>query len=72
MDGPRDYHTKWNKPEKDKYHIILLICGIEENDDTNALIKQKQTHKYRFFLKSKKTIVTRGESREKDKLGVWD
>ena len=27
MDGPRDYHTKWNKPEKDKY-MILLICGI--------------------------------------------
>ena len=28
MDGPRDYHTKWSKPEKYKYHMILLICGI--------------------------------------------
>ena len=28
MDGPRDYHTKWSKPEKDKYHMILLIYGI--------------------------------------------
>ena len=28
MDGPRDYHTKRNKSEKDKYHMILLICGI--------------------------------------------
>ena len=27
MDGPRDYHTKWSKTEKDKY-IIPLICGI--------------------------------------------
>ena len=27
MDGPRGYHTKWNKLEKDKYHIISLICG---------------------------------------------
>ena len=27
-DGPRDYHTKWSKPEKDKYHMISLICGI--------------------------------------------
>ena len=21
MDGPRDYHTKWSKPDKDKYHL---------------------------------------------------
>ena len=28
MDGPRDYHTKWNKSDKDKYHKISLICGI--------------------------------------------
>ena len=28
MDGTRDYHTKWRKSDKDKYHMILLICGI--------------------------------------------
>ena len=28
MDGPRDYHTNWNKQDRDKYHIISLICGI--------------------------------------------
>ena len=28
MDWPRDYHTKWSKSEKDKYHMISLICGI--------------------------------------------
>ena len=28
MDGPRDYHTKWSKPDKDKYHMISVICGI--------------------------------------------
>ena len=28
VDGPRDYHTKWSKSDKDKYHMILLICGI--------------------------------------------
>ena len=27
MDGPRDYHTKWSKPDKEKY-IVSLICGI--------------------------------------------
>ena len=28
MDGPRDYHAKWSKPDKGKYHMISLICGI--------------------------------------------
>ena len=26
--GHRDYHTKWNKSEKDRYHLISLICII--------------------------------------------
>ena len=30
MDEPRDYHSKWSKPEKDKYHLILLIYGIKK------------------------------------------
>ena len=28
MDATRDSHTKWSKSEKDKYHMIFLICGI--------------------------------------------
>ena len=28
IDGPMDYHSKWNESEKDKYCIISLICGI--------------------------------------------
>ena len=28
MDGCRDYHTKWSKRDKDRYHIIALISGI--------------------------------------------
>ena len=24
MDGPRDYHTKWSKSEKAKYHMIAV------------------------------------------------
>ena len=27
VDEPRDYHIKWSKSEKDKYHISF-ICGI--------------------------------------------
>ena len=28
VDGAREYYAKWNKSEKDKYHIISLTCGI--------------------------------------------
>ena len=28
MDGAREYNTKRNKSEKDKYHMISLICGL--------------------------------------------
>ena len=28
MDGPGDDHTKLTKSEKDKYHMISLICRI--------------------------------------------
>ena len=28
MDGPRDYHTKWSKPDKDKCHMISLTYRI--------------------------------------------
>ena len=28
MDEPGEHYAKWNKPEKDKYHMISLICGI--------------------------------------------
>ena len=28
MDGPRDCSTEWSKLEKDKYHMILLICSF--------------------------------------------
>ena len=40
MDGPRDYHTKWSRPDKDKDRMISLICGIlkkfkKKRKDTN-------------------------------------
>ena len=28
MNRPRCYHNKWSQKEKDKYHMILLVCGI--------------------------------------------
>jgi len=40
MDGSRGYYAKGNKSEKDKYYMILLICGL--NLKNNEQIKQKQ------------------------------
>ena len=28
IDWPRDYRSKWSKTEKDKYHVLSLMCGI--------------------------------------------
>ena len=28
IDGPRSYHTDWNKLGREKYHMLSLICGI--------------------------------------------
>ena len=36
MDGPGNYHIKWIKLEKDKFHITSLIGRIFKND-TNEL-----------------------------------
>ena len=41
MDGPRDYHTKWTKSEKDKYHVISLICNLK-NNTSELITKQTQ------------------------------
>ena len=53
MDRPRDYDTKWNKSENDKY-MISLICGILKND-TNELIYKAETDSHK-----KTNLVTKG------------
>ena len=30
MDRPRDYHTKWIKPDKDKYHDIAYVRNLKK------------------------------------------
>ena len=41
MDGPRDYHTKWSKSDKDKYDMISLTCGILKNVKNKLIYKTK-------------------------------
>ena len=61
MDGPRDCHTEWSsQTEKDKYHIISIICEILKNGTNELFYKTKQTYGYQ-----------RGNG-GRDKLGDWD
>ena len=57
------------KTEKDKYHVILLICGIKKKlMKMNLLTKQKQTHRHRKQIYG----CQRRKRVGRDKLGVWD
>ena len=67
MDGPRVSHTKSIKPEKDKYRMMSVICGIWNMIQINLFIKQKKTHRHR-----EQTNDCQRESERRGKLGVWD
>ena len=55
------------KKEKDRCHVISLICGILKNNTNELIYKQKQTHRHR-----KQTFgYQRGKAGD-GKLGVWD
>ena len=47
IDGPREYHMKWSKPDKDKYHMILLIlcCKTGTNVVSQLHVKNKLKEK---------------------------
>ena len=36
-----------NQKEKDKYHMIAIICGISNMTQTNLSMRQKETHRHR-------------------------
>ena len=52
MDGTRKYNTKQNKSDKSKYHTILLICGISENEQRGKERErnQKSSHVPLFWF----------------------
>ena len=48
MDGPRDYHTKSSKSDRERqYRMISLIIEIQKNDTNEFTYKEKQTHRLR-------------------------
>ena len=41
MDATRDYHTKWIKTEKDKYHDITYMWNLKKRVQMNLSTKQR-------------------------------
>ena len=57
MNGPRDYHTKLGKSEKDKCHMMSLTCVNYSMTQMNISMNQKQTHRHREQICVKKEWV---------------
>ena len=51
MDGPRDYHTKWSKPDRKRqmsYDIAYMrYLKKKLSVQMNLFTKQKETHRYK-------------------------
>ena len=53
MDGPRDYHTKWSKPDKERKisYDIAYMWNLKKKKQNkkqmNSFPKQKETHRHR-------------------------
>ena len=62
-----------SQTEKDKYCVILLICGILKMIQMNLFTKQKWTHRHR-----KQTWLPEGKAGAgggvagREKSGIWD
>ena len=60
-----------SQKEKDKYHMISLICGISNMTQMNLSGKQKQTHRHRE--QTCRLVVAEGKwGWGRDGLGVAD
>ena len=43
MDGPRDYHTKWSKSDRERQISYNITYVWNLNNDTNELIYETET-----------------------------
>ena len=64
-DGPGDYHTKWNKSDRERQIAYDIAYMWNLKNDTNELIYKTETDL------ENKLMVTKGERLGEDKLGVW-
>ena len=60
--------SKVSQKKEDKYHVISLICGIENVTQMNLSTTQKQTHR----LREKTEGCQEMTGWRKDGMGVWN
>ena len=65
MDGPRDYHTKWNKSEREKQMSYDITYMWNLKYDTNELIYETETRHIA------QTWGCQGGEWGRGGLGVW-
>ena len=67
MDGPRDYHTKWNKAEGERQILYDITYIYNLKYDTNERIYETETDSQR----ENKLVVAKGGG-GREWLRVWD
>ena len=70
VDGPRDYHTKWSKSDRERQILydITYIWNLKNN--TSECIQQNRNRPTDI---ENKLVITRWDREHgRDKLGVWD
>ena len=56
--------------EKDKCHMILLICGIWKQNKQANKTKQKHTHRQRWLSEGNGGLAEKGKGIKKEKFPV--
>ena len=69
MDGPRDYHTKWSKSDRERQIPYDITSAWNQQTDTNELIYKTETDSQ---TSKTKLWLPKGTGGGRDKLGVWD
>ena len=60
VDGPRDYHTKWSKPDRERQILydIAYMCNLKKKKNTNWTYLQNRNRPADI---ENKFVVTKGE-----------
>ena len=71
MDRPRNYHTKWSKPDRERQISYDIAYKWNLKNDTKWTYIQNRN---RCMDIENNLMVNKGEGgrRKKDRLGVWD
>ena len=68
MDGPRDYHTKWSKSERERQIPYDITYMWNVKYDTNKLIYKTETHS---DIENSLVVAKVEGVWGRDGLGVW-